>query len=153
MKGCAMSPNHIDRESALSMISNKKKLTENYIMHKIGCFPLWVNLITDQIFLIIHFLLQPNLVKLKCVNSSPSTRSSVYTRVYHSRTMSDQRFKCYTKVYHSRTMSDRRFKCYSKVCHSRTMSDRRFKCYMKDKRALIVAQRTCDDEDLTMSLT
>ena len=33
------------------------------------------------------------------------------------------------------------------------MSDRRFKCYMKDKRALIVALRTCDDEDLTMSLS
>ena len=28
------------------------------------------------------------------------------------------------------------------------MSDRRFKCYTKDKRALIVAQRTCDDEVL-----
>ena len=28
------------------------------------------------------------------------------------------------------------------------MSDRRFKCYAKDKRALIVAQRTCDDEVL-----
>ena len=28
------------------------------------------------------------------------------------------------------------------------MSDRRFKCYMKDKRALIVAQRTCDEEVL-----
>ena len=28
------------------------------------------------------------------------------------------------------------------------MSDRRFKCYTKDKRALIVAQRTYDDEVL-----
>ena len=28
------------------------------------------------------------------------------------------------------------------------MSDRRFKCYTEDKRALIVAQRTCDDEVL-----
>ena len=28
------------------------------------------------------------------------------------------------------------------------MSDQRFKCYMKDKRALIVAQRTCDEEVL-----
>ena len=28
------------------------------------------------------------------------------------------------------------------------MSDRRFKCDTKDKRALIVAQRTCDDEVL-----
>ena len=28
------------------------------------------------------------------------------------------------------------------------MSDRGFKCYMKDERALIVAQRTCDDEVL-----
>ena len=28
------------------------------------------------------------------------------------------------------------------------MSDRRFQCYAKDKRALIVAQRTCDDEVL-----
>ena len=28
------------------------------------------------------------------------------------------------------------------------MSDRRFKCYTKDKRALIVAQRTCDNEVL-----
>ena len=27
------------------------------------------------------------------------------------------------------------------------MSDQRVKCYIKDKRALIVAQRTCDDED------
>ena len=35
----------------------------------------------------------------------------------------------------------------------RLMSDRRFECYTKDKRALIVAQRTCDDEDLTMSPT
>ena len=35
-----------------------------------------------------------------------------------------------------------------KVYHSRTMSDRRFKCYTKDERALIVAQRTCDDEVL-----
>ena len=32
--------------------------------------------------------------------------------------------------------------------HSRTMSNRRFKCYTKDKRALIVAQRTCDEEVL-----
>ena len=32
--------------------------------------------------------------------------------------------------------------------HSRTMSDRRFKCYTKNKRALIVAQRTCDEEVL-----
>ena len=53
-------------------------------------------------------------MKLKYVNSSPSTRSSVCTKVYHSR----------------------------------TMSDRRFECYMKDKRALIVAQRTCDNEVL-----
>ena len=36
----------------------------------------------------------------------------------------------------------------TKVYHSRTMSDRRFKCYTKVKRALIVAQRTCDDEVL-----
>ena len=70
-------------------------------------------------------------MKLKYVNSSPSTRSSVCTKVYHSKTMSDQRFKCYTKVYHSRTISDRRFECYT-----------------KDKRALIVAQRTCDNEVL-----
>ena len=28
------------------------------------------------------------------------------------------------------------------------MNGRRFKCYTKDKRALIVAQRTCDDEIL-----
>ena len=28
------------------------------------------------------------------------------------------------------------------------MSGQRFKCYTKDKRALIVAQRTCDDEVL-----
>ena len=32
--------------------------------------------------------------------------------------------------------------------HSRTMSDRGFKCNTKDKRALIVAQRTCDEEVL-----
>ena len=32
--------------------------------------------------------------------------------------------------------------------HSRTMSDQRFKGYTKDKRALIVAQRTCDEEVL-----
>ena len=32
--------------------------------------------------------------------------------------------------------------------HLRTISDRRFKGYTKDKRALIVAQRTCDDEVL-----
>ena len=38
--------------------------------------------------------------------------------------------------------------CYMNVYHSRIMSDRRFKCYTKDKRALIVAQRTCDDEVL-----
>ena len=28
------------------------------------------------------------------------------------------------------------------------MSDQRFECYTKDKRALIVAQRTCDEEVL-----
>ena len=28
------------------------------------------------------------------------------------------------------------------------MSDQRFKCYTKDKRALLVAQRTCDKEVL-----
>ena len=33
------------------------------------------------------------------------------------------------------------------------MSDRRFKCYTKDKRALIVAQRTCDNEVLDYVLT
>ena len=36
-------------------------------------------------------------------------------------------------------------KCCTKVYHLKTISDRRFKCYAKDKRALIVAQRTCDD--------
>ena len=53
-------------------------------------------------------------MKLKFVNSSPSTRSSVIQR-------------CTTQG---------------------LMSDRRFKCCTKDKRALIVAQRTCDDEGL-----
>ena len=34
--------------------------------------------------------------------------------------------------------------CYT----TQAMSDQRFQCYMKDKRALMVAQRTCDDEVL-----
>ena len=68
-------------------------------------------------------------MKLKYVNSSPSTRSRVT--------------KCQDTS--STTLVEPEVLCVVRRCITQgLMSDQRFRCYTKDERALMVAQRTCD---------